>query len=102
MPDIGKKKFGYDESGIQKARAAAAAELMKHETEMFDKATYIYPEDPLLPKGTAGKPTGQGYGAARKGPDVHGPENNVIVDANYPQGESFAIDKSTAYKREGK
>ena len=27
-----------------------------------------------------GKPTGQGYGAARKGPDVVGPEEDVVVD----------------------
>ena len=27
-----------------------------------------------------GKPTGQGFGAARKGPSVHGPEKDVVVD----------------------
>jgi|TARA_R110000824_G_scaffold60572_16_gene161867 hypothetical protein len=27
-----------------------------------------------------GKPTGQGYGAARKGPSVVGPEKDVVVD----------------------
>jgi len=26
-----------------------------------------------------GKPTGQGYGAARKGPDVQGPPEAVVV-----------------------
>ena len=32
-----------------------------------------------------GKPTGQGFGAARKGPSVHGPEKDVVVD--YDPGE---------------
>ena len=36
-----------------------------------------------------GKPTGQGYGAARKGPDVVGPPQDVVVDENYEQGKSF-------------
>ena len=36
-----------------------------------------------------GKPTGQGYGAARKGPDVHGPIEDAVVDEIYPQGKSF-------------
>ena len=35
-----------------------------------------------------GKPTGQGFGAARKGPAVHGPID-AVYDADYPQGESF-------------
>jgi hypothetical protein len=37
-----------------------------------------------------GKPTGQGYGAARKGPAVQG-KIEAVVDAAYPQGESFDI-----------
>ena len=37
-----------------------------------------------------GKPTGQGYGAARKGPAVQG-KIEAVVDASYPQGESFDI-----------
>ena len=45
-----------------------------------------YPAD--LPSIT-GKPTGQGYGAARKGPDVHGPIEDAVVNETYPQGESF-------------
>ena len=36
-----------------------------------------------------GRPTGQGYGAARKGPNVIGPETNVVVDENYSQPKSF-------------
>jgi len=35
-----------------------------------------------------GKPTGQGFGAARKGPAVHGPIE-AVCDLDYPQGESF-------------
>ena len=37
-----------------------------------------------------GKPTGQGYGAARKGPAVQG-KIEAVSDAVYPQGESFDI-----------
>ena len=37
-----------------------------------------------------GKPTGQGYGAARKGPAVQG-KIEAVVDASYPQGEPFDI-----------
>ena len=37
-----------------------------------------------------GKPTGQGFGAARKGPAVQG-KIEAVVDASYPQGESFTI-----------
>ena len=36
------------------------------------------------------KPTGQGFGAARKGPQVHG-KIEAVVDADYPQGTSFEI-----------
>ena len=39
-----------------------------------------------------GKPTGQGYGAARKGPDVKGPPQDVVVDEDYQQGKSFKIE----------
>ena len=41
-----------------------------------------------------GKPTGQGYGAARKGPSVVGKPQNVVVDEDYQQGKSFKIEKS--------
>ncbi len=37
-----------------------------------------------------GKPTGQGFGAARKGPAVQG-KIEAVSDAAYPQGESFEI-----------
>ena len=37
-----------------------------------------------------GRPTGQGYGAARKGPQVKGPIE-AVSDADYPQGESFEM-----------
>ena len=39
---------------------------------------------------TSGKPTGQGFGAARTGPAVKGPIE-AVSDADYPQGESFDI-----------
>jgi hypothetical protein len=37
-----------------------------------------------------GKPTGQGFGAARKGPAVQG-KIEAVVDSVYPQGKSFNI-----------
>ena len=36
-----------------------------------------------------GRPTGQGYGAARKGPNVKGPPQDVVVDEEYTQGKAF-------------
>ena len=39
-----------------------------------------------------GKPTGQGYGAARKGPDVKGPPQDVVVDEDYQQGKAFKVE----------
>ena len=36
-------------------------------------------------KDMTGNPTGQGFGAARKGPAVQGPEEDVVVD--YTPGE---------------
>jgi len=36
-----------------------------------------------------GKPTGQGYGAARKGPEVHG-TIDAVSDANYEKGKTFS------------
>jgi hypothetical protein len=45
----------------------------------------LVPSDKL-----SGKPTGQGFGAARKGPAVQG-KIEAVVDASYPQGESFDI-----------
>ena len=39
-----------------------------------------------------GRPTGQGYGAARKGPDVVGTTHEVVVDSNYDKGETFKTD----------
>ena len=38
-----------------------------------------------------GKPTGQGFGAARKGPQVHGGPIEAVVDEGYPKGDSFSI-----------
>ena len=38
-----------------------------------------------------GRPTGQGYGAARKGPSVVGQSKNVVVDESYSQGKSFKV-----------
>lgn len=37
-----------------------------------------------------GKPTGQGFGAARKGPSVVGTPHDTVCDFEYPQGESFS------------
>tara|TARA_R100000093_G_C1864286_1_gene49385 strand:- start:298 stop:474 length:177 start_codon:yes stop_codon:yes gene_type:complete len=39
-----------------------------------------------------GKPTGQGYGAARKGPDVQGPPEDVIVDEQYNSEKTFKVE----------
>ena len=39
-----------------------------------------------------GRPTGQGYGAARKGPQVMGPPQDVVVDEDYTQGKAFKIE----------
>ena len=36
-----------------------------------------------------GRPTGQGYGAARKGPDVKGPPQDVTVD--------YSVDEKIVY-----
>ena len=33
-----------------------------------------------------GKPTGQGFGAARKGPQVHGGPIEAVTDEKYPEG----------------
>ena len=44
-------------------------------------------------KVTSAHPTGQGYGAARKGPNVLGPETNVVVDEDYSQPEPFKTEK---------
>ena len=41
-----------------------------------------------------GKPTGQGFGAARKRPDIFGKPQDVVVDEAYPQGKSFKIETS--------
>jgi hypothetical protein len=38
------------------------------------------------------KPTGQGFGAARKGPAVKGPITDAVVDEDYQQGKSFKIE----------
>ena len=40
-----------------------------------------------------GKPTGQGYGAARKGPDVKGPPQDVVVDEDYQPGKAFKVEE---------
>ena len=47
----------------------------------------LEPKDSSL---TSGKPTGQGFGAARTGPAVKGPIE-AVSDVDYPQGESFDI-----------
>ena len=45
----------------------------------------LVPSDKL-----SGKPTGQGFGAARKGPAVQG-KIEAVSDPSYPQGKSFTI-----------
>ena len=42
-----------------------------------------------------GKPTGQGYGAARKGPDVVGKPHAVVTDESYEKGETFKLDHNS-------
>ena len=39
-----------------------------------------------------GNPTGQGYGAARKGPDVQGPPEDVVVDEQYNSEKTFKVE----------
>jgi|TARA_R110002073_G_scaffold26693_1_gene87232 hypothetical protein len=39
---------------------------------------------------TSARPTGQGFGAARKGPAVRGPID-AVSDSEYSQGEPFDI-----------
>ena len=39
-----------------------------------------------------GRPTGQGYGKARTGPQTKGPIE-AVSDVEYPQGEPFDIEK---------
>ena len=38
-----------------------------------------------------GRPTGQGFGAARKGPAVMGPPQDVVVEEDYEQGKAFKV-----------
>ena len=45
--------------------------------------------DPADLPAITGKPTGKGYGAARKGPQVHGGPIEAVTDEKYPEGESF-------------
>ena len=42
-----------------------------------------------------GKPTGQGYGAARKGPDVKGTPHDVVTNESYEKGETFKLDHNS-------
>ena len=49
-------------------------------------------ERPAKLKEILGKPTGQGFGAARKGPSVVGKPHDVVVDEEYPQGKSFKVE----------
>ena len=42
-----------------------------------------------------GKPTGQGYGAARKGPDVKGTPHEEVVNSKYESGDSFKLDHNS-------
>ena len=46
---------------------------------------------PAILEEVTGKPTGQGFGAARKGPQVHGGPIEAVVDEDYPKGDSFSI-----------
>ena len=39
-----------------------------------------------------GRPTGQGYGAARKGPDVKGPPQDDVVDENNDKSKSINVE----------
>ena len=42
-------------------------------------------------KKVLGRPTGQGFGTARKGPSVQGPIE-AVSDESYKKGESFKVD----------
>ena len=42
-----------------------------------------------------GRPTGQGYGAARKGPDVVGTPHAVVTDEKYEKGDTFKLDHNS-------
>ena len=50
--------------------------------------------DPIKFDKIVGRPTGQGYGAARKGPNVLGPETNVVVNESYSQPKPFKVSKN--------
>ena len=39
-----------------------------------------------------GKPTGQGFGAARKGPSVTGKPHDIVVEADYQHGKGFQVE----------
>jgi hypothetical protein len=43
-------------------------------------------------KDIVGKPTGQGFGAARKGPSVTGKAKDAVVNEDYQQGKSFKVE----------
>ena len=43
-------------------------------------------------KDIVGKPTGQGFGAARKGPSVTGKAKDAVVTEDYQQGKSFDVE----------
>ena len=48
-------------------------------------------ERPAKLKEILGKPTGQGFGAARKGPSVVGKPQDVVIDEDYQQGNLTPI-----------
>ena len=56
------------------------------------KGPYLLLQYPPNLNKILGKPTGQGYGAARKGPDVQGPPEDVIVDEQYNSEKTFKVE----------
>jgi len=56
------------------------------------KGPYLLLQYPPNLNKILGKPTGQGYGAARKGPDVQGPPEDVVVDEQYNSEKTFKVE----------
>ena len=56
------------------------------------KGPYLLLQYPPNLNKILGKPTGQGYGSARKGPDVQGPPEDVVVDEQYNSEKTFKVE----------
>jgi hypothetical protein len=56
------------------------------------RGPYTLLEYPAKLDKIVGRPTGQGFGAARKGPSVKGPPKDVVVTEDYQQGKAFRVE----------